>query len=431
MAKASSSGWTRRPSAIGRIARPSASAGSSFSAATTPGRNPSRTSRTFLGFASTSSIPSLTSSSRRYPSSAAIPRARSANASTALRQTPKSPWPPSSFRREAREPRAPSEASSSRGEGSESTSGSPSTWAPSARTPPSAPAIPRRRTPPSATWKAPPATAASSSPSAPASASIGTSTGPSSSRPLARPRARVLLRKTVSDRGLTEVALPDLEALLRLIERERIRPPATGAALASDGVEDIFEHLGALARLDSASLQSFLRIAIAERRHRPVPRVDLVWTGPEALVSTARDTLVVVRELFENAQKSVLIGGYAFDHGKDIFAPLHKVMVERGVETTIFLNAVEGFLEKNWPFGEPLPEIYFDPRTAEPESRFSLHAKCIVVDESRALVTSANFTDRGQTRNIEMGVLVDDPGLATRLVHQWRGLIESGLVTKA
>jgi len=233
------------------------------------------------------------------------------------------------------------------------------------------------------------------------------------------------------DRGLTEVALPDLEALLRLIERERIRPPATEAALASHGLEHIFEHLGALARLDSASLQSFLRIAIAERRHRPVPRVDLVWTGPEALVSTARDTLVVVRELFENAQKSVLIGGYAFDHGKDISAPLYKVMAERAVDATIFLNSVEGFLEENWPFGEPLPTIFCDPRTAESESRFSLHAKCIVVDEARALVTSANFADRGQTRNIEMGVLVDDPGLATRLVLQWRGLIESGLVTKA
>jgi phosphatidylserine/phosphatidylglycerophosphate/cardiolipin synthase-like enzyme len=95
------------------------------------------------------------------------------------------------------------------------------------------------------------------------------------------------------------------------------------------------------------------------------------------------------------------------------------------------LNDVEGFLDKNWPFGEPLPSIYCDPRTAERESRFSLHAKRIVVDETRALVTSANFTDRGQTRNIEMGVLVDDPATASRLVHQWRGLIESGLVTKA
>ncbi len=233
------------------------------------------------------------------------------------------------------------------------------------------------------------------------------------------------------DRGLTEVALPDLEALLRLIERERIRPPATEAALASHGLEHVFEHLGTLGRLDAVSLQAVLRIAIAERRYRPVPRVDLVWTGPEALVSTARDTLVVVRELFENAQKSVLIGGYAFDHGKEIFAPLHKVMAERGVETTMFVDSAEGFLEKNWPFGDPLPAIYCDPRTADLEARSSLHAKCIVVDEARALVTSANFTDRGQTRNIEMGVLVDDPGLATRLVHQWRGLIESGLVTKA
>lgn len=233
------------------------------------------------------------------------------------------------------------------------------------------------------------------------------------------------------DRGLTEVALPDLEALLRLIERERIHPPATEAALASHGLEHIAEHLGALARLDGASLQAVLRIAIAERRYHPVPRVDLVWTGPEALVSTARDTLVVVRELFENAQKSVLIGGYAFDHGKDIFAPLHMVMAERGVETTMFVDSAEGFLEENWPFGEPLPEIYFDPRTAVAQAKCSLHAKCIVVDEAKALVTSANFTDRGQTRNIEMGVLVDDPGLATRLVHQRRGLIESGLVTRA
>jgi hypothetical protein len=99
------------------------------------------------------------------------------------------------------------------------------------------------------------------------------------------------------DRGLTDIALPDLEALLLQIERERIRPPATEAALSSHCLEHIVEHLGSLGRLDAASLQAVLRTAIAERRYRPVPRVYLVWTGPEALVRTARDTLVVVREL--------------------------------------------------------------------------------------------------------------------------------------
>jgi len=86
------------------------------------------------------------------------------------------------------------------------------------------------------------------------------------------------------------------------------------------------------------------------------------------------------------------------------------------------------FLAKNWPFGDPYPDIYYDPRTVTPNSKVSLHAKCLVIDEARALVTSANFTFSGQQRNIEMGVLIEDPSLATRLVHQWRALIDTGLV---
>lgn len=232
-------------------------------------------------------------------------------------------------------------------------------------------------------------------------------------------------------RGLTDAALPDLEALLQNLERERVRCPLTKTALVALGLGHLHDSLGELARLDAPALAVVLRIAIAERRFRPVPRIDLVWTGPEAPVSTARDTLVVVRELFEGARKSVLIGGYRFDHGRELLAPLHEVMKERRVETTIFLDDALGFIEKNWPFGEPLPMLYCDPRTADAGSRFSLHAKCIVVDERKALVTSANFTDRGQTRNLEMGVLVDDPAFGSRLVQQWRGLIEAGLLVRA
>jgi phosphatidylserine/phosphatidylglycerophosphate/cardiolipin synthase-like enzyme len=33
----------------------------------------------------------------------------------------------------------------------------------------------------------------------------------------------------------------------------------------------------------------------------------------------------------------------------------------------------------------------------------SLHAKCVIVDRSRALVTSAHFTDAAQRKNIEVG----------------------------
>ncbi|MFO0610564.1 MAG: phospholipase D-like domain-containing protein [Polyangiales bacterium] len=62
-----------------------------------------------------------------------------------------------------------------------------------------------------------------------------------------------------------------------------------------------------------------------------------------------------------------------------------------------------------------------------PKSYASLHAKCIVVDGARALVGSANFTDRGHARNIEAGVLVDDARFATELARQFHDAVGAGL----
>jgi phosphatidylserine/phosphatidylglycerophosphate/cardiolipin synthase-like enzyme len=42
--------------------------------------------------------------------------------------------------------------------------------------------------------------------------------------------------------------------------------------------------------------------------------------------------------------------------------------------------------------------------------------------------TSANFTDRGQHRNTEAGVSIDDESFATALEQQWLNLINAGLV---
>jgi phosphatidylserine/phosphatidylglycerophosphate/cardiolipin synthase-like enzyme len=39
-----------------------------------------------------------------------------------------------------------------------------------------------------------------------------------------------------------------------------------------------------------------------------------------------------------------------------------------------------------------------------------------------------NFTERGQERNIETGVLIDDSNFASHLASQWLGLIEAGAV---
>ena len=75
--------------------------------------------------------------------------------------------------------------------------------------------------------------------------------------------------------------------------------------------------------------------------------------------------------------------------------------------------------------------FYFDPRTADRESYVSLHAKCVVIDHEYTLITSANFTDRGQTRNIEAGVAIEDRSFAASLTRQWANLVEAGVVVRA
>ncbi len=232
--------------------------------------------------------------------------------------------------------------------------------------------------------------------------------------------------------SLIEISLPDLELLVTEIGRGELRCPITDVALASIGLGHLAGRLTLLAGLDATSATRLLEAVLAERRTR-AGRVELVWTGPEAKASEARDTAVVLRELFASAVVSVLVAGFRFDHGADILEPLHRAMNERGVAAWFFMDlekphleaqdpgkaAREQFLQRNWPFGSPYPRFFYDPRPLEGVYA-SLHAKCVVIDDRRALVTSANFTDRGQTRNVEVGVLIDDPTFARALAEQWR-----------
>ena len=243
--------------------------------------------------------------------------------------------------------------------------------------------------------------------------------------------------------GLTAIALPQLEQLLRGIESGDLATPVTSAALQARGMGAHWTDVAWLASLGRPSIEAVLRVAIAERKTRPAPRLELVWTGPEVRASSARDTAVVVRELFARARTRVLVAGYAFRGGRDIFEGLHQGMRDRGVGARIILHlddrdglspdgavrfGIAEFIQGNWPFGPPFPAFYYDPRTVLAGASLNLHAKCVVVDGRFSLIGSANFTRNAHARNIEVGVLVEDVALATDLEAQWTGLIDIGIL---
>jgi phosphatidylserine/phosphatidylglycerophosphate/cardiolipin synthase-like enzyme len=75
------------------------------------------------------------------------------------------------------------------------------------------------------------------------------------------------------------------------------------------------------------------------------------------------------------------------------------------------------FRPSQWPKDRPMPDVYFDPRSLDPEvdKRACMHAKTVVVDSRYVFVSSANFTEAAQRRNIEVGVAFDSPPLAHHL----------------
>lgn len=197
---------------------------------------------------------------------------------------------------------------------------------------------------------------------------------------------------------------------------------------------------------------ALLAETIVETRRRvpePVDLVDLVWTGPETLGVTNRDTGVVVRELFGAAESEVLVAGFAVYQGRTVFKRLAERIEERpGLRVILFLDVqrqpsdtslpeellrrfAHRFRTQEWP-GERLPDLYYDPRSLETDAvkRSSLHAKCIVVDRRMALVTSANFTEAAQVRNIEVGALIRDERFSTRLADHFGTLYDVGLLRR-
>ncbi len=214
------------------------------------------------------------------------------------------------------------------------------------------------------------------------------------------------------------------------------------------GVEAANRVTDMLARAGSSgwSLRQVGEVAMAIASARrgagdPEKLFDLVLSGPDAPGVPTRDTAAVMQTLLEGAREEVVLVGYAVYNGKRLFRTLAERMAansslkvtfclnierKRG-DTTVASDIVARFLadfkQRHWPW-RPLPRIFYDPRALEPDqrSRAALHAKIVIVDRSAALITSANFTEAAQRRNVEAGVLITHPPFVIRISDYFSGL---------
>ena len=60
----------------------------------------------------------------------------------------------------------------------------------------------------------------------------------------------------------------------------------------------------------------------------------------------------------------------------------------------------------------------------------SLHAKCVIVDSERLFISSANFTEAAQERNIEVDVVLNSRTLAIRLTDFFARMVQAGILER-
>ena len=175
--------------------------------------------------------------------------------------------------------------------------------------------------------------------------------------------------------------------------------------------------------------------------------IELIVSGPDTPGTPTGDTAATMHALISEAVEEVLIVGYAVHQGRQLFAPIaDRMRAIPSLRVVFCLNIARqwgdktrsellvarfraDFVKKNWPWKE-LPHLRYDPRALETETvkRGSLHAKCVLVDRTVALISSANFTEAAQERNIEVGLTVRHPALAQRLGGYFDELYALGIL---
>ena len=152
-----------------------------------------------------------------------------------------------------------------------------------------------------------------------------------------------------------------------------------------------------------------LEVAKAARNHakQNTDKCDLIWTGPIQFPIPARSTLGVIKEMINEANKSVTIVGYRIeDYAEPIISALY-LAAKRNVTVRLVIDKAKkqlSIFRKIWIDWE-LPEFYYrEPTEDDPMS--SIHAKMIIVDSNILLITSANLTYHGLSSNLEIGVKI-------------------------
>lgn len=225
--------------------------------------------------------------------------------------------------------------------------------------------------------------------------------------------------------------LVELEAQLRERGLDLFSPRAAAALAAAPEIAGVRERVdGYVAHNPIGALRLCLQALLIQHTElRPhLVEAELVATLPPGTPGTARPTERVVREMIDHAASEIVILGYEFTEASTVAALGDAA--NRGADVIVICDRARGASNRvldAWPRGAPAPRVFQDRERDDGAPYASMHAKCLLVDRSDLLVTSANFTFHGLHGNIEIGLRLSG-GAAGEAWKIFSYLVETGAV---
>jgi len=159
---------------------------------------------------------------------------------------------------------------------------------------------------------------------------------------------------------------------------------------------------------------------------------EIAWTGPATEAVPLRRVDQVIYDMVETAEQEVLLVTYAAYKAERALDALRDA-TDRRVRVKLVIELAQQSGRKitfdglqTFRTAVPLAEVYYWPPERRQRSASgsygAMHAKCVVADRRRAIVSSANLTDHALEVNMELGLLVER-NVAARLAEHFDQLI--------
>ena len=211
----------------------------------------------------------------------------------------------------------------------------------------------------------------------------------------------------------------NLDILLHQIKIDAI-------AETDDAVQNIMKKYPALSQKEAQDIHRMI-VSVCQEQH---DKAELVVTAPPSFAIRNKATKIVVDEMLNKAERSILITGYSLS---EYFGDMVERIIKKsqqGVLVKFYVNNIENqkSFDRLIKYQGRYLQIYNYPK--QHDSMSALHAKVISIDQQETLITSANLSYHGQEGNIEMGTHIISNEIAAHVEQLFTQLTFSRVFEK-